>query len=117
MLRSTFGWPLAISYELRNLFTHCGGQVDGTDLFEGRHHSAAFRVSKEGWDRFMSRLARHQVKPDMHRRGLRWPAAPLDDLRPLLKECEADLDDALGMLVRSASHAIVANVLCLLGTD
>lgn len=117
MVRSTFGWPLAISYELRNLFAHCGGQVDGIDIFEGTHQSAAFRISNVGWDRFMTRLARHQVNPEMHRRGLRWPAPPLGDLRPLLQDCEADVDDALGMLVRSASHAIVANVACLLGTD
>lgn len=117
MVRSSFGWPLAISYELRNVFAHLGGQVDGIDLFEGGHHSAAFRVSKEGWDRFQTRLGRHQLKPEMHRRGPRWPAEPIDDLRPLLRDCEADLDDALGMLVRSASLALMANVSCLLGTD
>ncbi|MBX7096833.1 MAG: hypothetical protein K1X89_03890, partial [Myxococcaceae bacterium] len=50
MVRSTFGWPLAISYELRNVFAHSGGQVEGVDLFAGSHHSAAFQVSKDGWD-------------------------------------------------------------------
>ena len=114
--RKTFGWPLALSYELRNHFVHHGGQTSGVDIFESKHASAGFRVSDDGWDRFMTRIGRHQVGPTMNRRLPGWPSSRRQDLRWLLQDCEAEVDQALGTLLRSSLYLLVANVQCLIGS-
>jgi hypothetical protein len=44
-LRQSFGWPIAISYALRNHFLHDGA---GGDFFEGPTAASAFKISALG---------------------------------------------------------------------
>lgn len=109
-LRATFGWPIGLSYSLRNHFFHDGGALDGTDFFEGPSATSGFKISKDGWDRVEQRARSYGVDSTHHRVGANWPSAPRDDLRQLLDVCERETDDALGVLIGSACRALVSHV-------
>lgn len=116
-LRQTFGWPIAVSYALRNHFVHDGGQSAGVDFFDGPAAASGFKISLEGWTRIEVRAKEHGVDPNHQRPGTNWPLAPRDDVRGVLDACERGTDDALGILVGSACRSLVAHVGCMLGQD
>lgn len=116
-VRRTFGWPICISYALRNHFVHDGGQIAGSDFFNGCNSKSAFRISEAGWSHIESRAKDHGVESLNHRAGASWPTSPCDDLRVLLDACERETDDALGILVGSACRSMVAHVGYTLGAD
>lgn len=115
-IKRSFGWPIGISYALRNHFIHDGGQQDATDFFEGPTAGAAFRISEEGWNRIEKKaLETYFVEPSMHRAS--WPTNQRDDLRELLIICEREMDDALGVLLGSACGLLRTHVGLMLGED
>ncbi|WNG20274.1 hypothetical protein [Cystobacter fuscus] len=116
-VRHTFGWPIAVSYALRNHFIHEGGQLEGVDFFVGPTAGAGFEMSSAGWKRIEERAKSYGVEPKHHRVGAAWQPSPGNDLRTILDVCERETDDALGVLVGSACHAIVAHVGFILGED
>jgi hypothetical protein len=116
-LRQTFGWPVAISYALRNHFVHDGAQLAGMDFFDGQTAASRFLVSPDGWARIEDRAKSYGVEPTHHRAGAAWPAAPRDDLRAVLDACERESDDALGVLVGSACRSLAAHVGLVVGED
>jgi len=116
-LRQSFGWPIAVSYALRNHFVHDGGQLAGVDFFDGPTARAGFKISPDGWARIEERAKSYGVEPTHHRVGAAWKPSAGDDLRAVLDVCERETDDALGVLVGSACHSIVAHVGFVLGED
>jgi hypothetical protein len=116
-IRQTFGWPIGVSYALRNHFIHDGAQASGFDLFDGPTAAAGFIMSEAGWNRIEEKAKDYGVDVTHHRVGANWPKTPRDDLRNVLDVCERELDDALGVLVGSACRALVAHVGCMLGED
>lgn len=116
-MRHTFGWPVSISYALRNHFVHDGGQDKGRDFFEGPAASSAFRIAPEGWTFIEERAQEYGVERKHHRVGAGWPSAPRDDLRIVLSVCEQEMDDALGVLLGSACQALHAHVGFMVGDD
>jgi hypothetical protein len=117
-LRSAFGWPVGLSYGLRNHFIHDGGQMAASDFFEGRAAVSAFRISSDGWARVLERAQDvYGLDPSLHRVGKAWPVNPRDDLRPVLDVFEREMDDALGVIVGSASHFLHVHVGFMLGDD
>ena len=114
-VKHTFGWPIGISYALRNHFFHDGGELDGTDFFDGPSATSAFAISKDGWARVEKRAAEYGVDGGHHRLGAGWPAAPCDDLRVVLDVCERETDDALGILIGSACKALASHVAFMVG--
>jgi len=115
-VRHMFGWPIAISYAIRNHVVHDGAQFDGTDFFEGSTAAAAFRVSADGWER-VTRVAEDYGVNGSHHRAPDWPTSPRDDLRLLLVACEREVDDALGVLLGSACGSLLSHVGCMVGED
>jgi hypothetical protein len=109
-MKHTFGWPLGISYALRNHFFHDGGELDGTDFFDGPSATSGFAISEAGWKRVEQRAAEYGVNSGHHRVGPGWPATPRDDLRVVLDVCEREADDALGILIGSACKALASHV-------
>jgi hypothetical protein len=116
-VRQTFGWPIAISYALRNHFVHEGGQLAGADFFDGPMAGSRFVISTDGWARVEEKAKSYGVEPSHHRAGPSWPATPRDDLRVVLDVCERETDDALGVLVGSACRSLVAHVGYMIGED
>jgi hypothetical protein len=114
-VRQTFGWPIAISYALRNLFVHDGGQRNGADFFDGPVAASGFASSVAGWTQVEDTAKTYEVDPSHHRAA--WPMTPRDDLRIILDVCEREMDDALGILVRSASNSLLVHLGCMVGED
>jgi len=109
-IRQTFGWPIGVSYALRNHFVHDGGQLAGVDFFDGPTATSKFAISAEGWKRIEDKATTYGVAQSHHRVGAAWPSTPRDDLRVVLDVCERETDDALGVLVGSACHSIAIHV-------
>jgi hypothetical protein len=116
-VRRTFGWPVGLSYALRNHFVHDGGQLPRATFFEGPDSKSGFRISDDGWRHVERRAQTYGVDSGHHRAGAAWPTTPKDDLRILLDACERETDDALGVLVGSAVRSLVSHIGCLLGVD
>jgi hypothetical protein len=117
-VRQAFGWPIGLSYAIRNHFVHDGAQIGGSDFFEGPSAASAFRISADGWDRMEKRAeAEYRVERSWHRAGASWPSTPQDDLRVVLAVCEREMDDALGVLLGSACGSLRAHVAFMVGED
>jgi hypothetical protein len=102
-VRQSFGWPIGVSYAIRNHFVHNGAQIDGSNFFEGPSAASAFRISVDGWGRVEKKAKdEYRVEDSYHRAGAGWPPTPKDDLRVVLEVCEREMDDALGVLLGSA---------------
>jgi hypothetical protein len=116
-VRQAFGWPIGLSYAIRNHFVHDGAQIDGSDFFEGPSAASAFRISADGWDRMEKKAEAYRVERSHHRAGANWPSTPKDDLRVVLAVCEREMDDALGVLLGSACGSLRAHVAFMVGED
>ena len=117
-VRQSFGWPIGLSYAIRNHFVHDGAQIGGSDFFEGPSAASAFQLSADGWDRVEKRVETDcRVDRSCHRVGANWPSTPRDDLRIVLTVCEREMDDALGVLLGSACGALRAHVAFMVGED
>ena len=117
-LRSSFGWPVGVSYAIRNHFVHDGGQMNGSDFFEAPASTAGFRISADGWSRIEKTAQdRYGVDASPHRAGAAWPVSPRDDLRVVLRVCERETDDALGVLLGTACRTLLVHVGFMLGED
>jgi hypothetical protein len=116
-IQQTFGWPIAISYALRNHFIHDGGQRDNINLFDGPTAASGFMISEDGWKRIEQRAKDYGTETNHHRMGQAWPTSPRDDLRVILDTCERETDDAIGVLVGSACQTLLAHVGFMLGED
>lgn len=117
-LRCSFGWPVGVSYAIRNHFVHDGAQTAGSEFFEAATSKSGFRISDEGWARIQKRAEeKYGLDPSLQRNTATWPASPRDDLRALLRVCEREMDDALGVILGSACQTILAHVGFMLGDD
>ncbi|MFI5298905.1 MAG: hypothetical protein ACHREM_12475 [Polyangiales bacterium] len=115
-MRLLFGWPVGISYALRNHFIHDGGHLNGYDFFAGPMASAAFEIATPAWSQIENRAtSTYDVASTMIRPGVAWPAPPTADLRTVLDVCERELDEALGVLLVSSSQSVRAHLALLLG--
>lgn len=115
-VRQTFGWPIAVSYALRNHFLHEGGHLGGVDFFDGPTAASGFAASATGWSRVEERAKSYGVSTEHHRVGS-WPATPVNDLRVVLDVCEREVDDSLGVLIGSASSMLVTHIGFIVGED
>lgn len=109
-IRRSFGWPIGISYAIRNHFIHDGAQTSGVDLFDGPTAAAAFRISAAGWDRIEERAKSYGVEQGLLRSSTSWPSSPRNDLRILLVICEREMDEALGVLLGSSCQSLLTHV-------
>jgi hypothetical protein len=117
-LQSSFGWPVGVSYAIRNHFVHDGGQMNGSDFFEAPASAAGFRISADGWSHIEKTAQnRYSVDASLHRAGAAWPVSPRDDLRVVLRVCERETDDALGVLLGTACQTLLVHVGFMLGED
>lgn len=120
-LQASFGRAASILYALRNHFLHDGAYRNGMAFFSGTNAESAFRVSESGWKQierraqswfsgevFYSKLCRpHAV----------FPTDPKDDLRELLRWCEREIDEALGIIISTATQTVLVQTGFMLGDD
>lgn len=117
--RECFGWPIAVSYAIRNLFLHDGGARDGWRFFEGPTVQSGFRVSESGWN-YILEQAKGNQKSALERSHTRvqgdcWSRP--DDLRELFKICQREMDEALSVLLGSSCALLRTHVGLLLGQE
>ena len=113
-----FGWPIGISYALRNHFLHDGvAQVKGANFFHGTNAASAFRISDAGWKYIEDKARDYKVATTNHRVAAGWLATPKDDLRAVLDVCESQVDDALGILAGTAAKTVRNHLGFLIGED
>lgn len=109
VLQECFGWPIAISYIVRNHFTHEGGVGDGWEFFESRAVTSGFAVSDGAW-RYLTKKAgsgNYRVSPAQCRAG---PVDP-DGRRKLdqiLENCHREMDVVLGIIARTSAISVGA---------
>lgn len=113
-IRQPYGWPIGISYALRNVFHHEGAP----DFFAGHTALSKFAISEIGWKAAEFKVINeYKLESTHHHRLSIWPANPRDDLRAVLDICTLEMDDALGVLVGSASKMFASHVGYMLGQD
>jgi hypothetical protein len=117
--RACFGWPIAVSYAIRNLFLHDGGARDGWTFFEGPTIGSGFRVSEKGWFHICDQAkgGQRSALTSTQMRAAEDCTSRPDDLRRLLAMCEREMDEALGILLGSACGLLRAHVGHLLGEE
>lgn len=117
-IRKTFGWPIGLSYAVRNHLVHDGGQSSGRNFFEdGPGSTSAFRISQEGWDFVCGKARAYGVADSGFSRATDWPSSPTDDFRVLMDVCIREMDDALGVLLGYACTSLKTNVAFMLRED
>ena len=117
-IRKTFGWPIGLSYAIRNHLVHDGGQSSRAHFFEdGPGSTAAFRISHPGWDFVCDKARAYGVADSGFSRMNDWPVVPTDDFRVLMDVCIREMDDALGVLLGYACAALRTNAAFMLKED
>jgi hypothetical protein len=116
-IHHSFGWPVAISYAIRNEFVHGGASSTEANFFHGANSLAGFRISDTAWGKVIDKAESINLTATHHRLGAGWPQDPKDDLRILLEVCEQELDDALGVLLGSACGMLKIHLGFMLGQD
>ncbi|MCK6502116.1 hypothetical protein L6R53_01705 [Myxococcota bacterium] len=103
VLKECYGWPIGVSYIVRNHFTHEGGVGDGWGFFESSAVADGFIVSDNAWRYLIDKAKKeYKVRPEQARCASIDPMGKrkLDEILAL---CHAEMDDALGVLILSAS--------------
>ncbi len=99
-LKLNYGWPIGVSYVIRNHFFHDGAlSSKGKDFFVGKKVLDGFDISQEGWD-FIEReiQTKHNLDRKQHRLSAAWPWHR-NNLLNLLELCNDEIDEALSCLV------------------
>ncbi|MBD2181028.1 hypothetical protein H6S82_08890 [Planktothrix sp. FACHB-1355] len=98
-----YGWPIAVSYVIRNHFVHDGASHFGYDFFAGRGKADEYQISlasQGGWSFLEDQMnQKHRdVKKDYTRLTETWPWHQ-DNLLKLLELCNDEIDEAVTCLV------------------
>lgn len=118
LLKDTYGWPVAILYHSRNLFVHDGGRIDGVDFFEGSTPTSAFRVSPNAWDKTLKAINDiYDIEETQCRPRWAFPSDPTKDFREVLKACDSEIDQVLGVLMGTACSSLKSHIDLILGDD
>ena len=110
-IKGAFGWPIALSYALRNHFLHDGAHRFFKDHERGSHLAAA----SESWQCIEASARKLGGEPGMRRAEFVEIPSPPEDLRAVIRACEAETDEALGVLAIAASGLLKAHLACQLG--
>jgi hypothetical protein len=108
VLRECFAWPIALSYIIRNLFIHEGGGVKNTvPFFESDNAMNGFKMSVDTWKTIKASANKLNVNDQQMRVSSLDPTNTLN-LDIILKACNQELDDALGILLISGCQMVLS---------
>lgn len=117
-VQKSYGWPVGISYALRNHFVHDGAQLENTNFFEASTADSGFKINEQGWTRIENKAnEQYRVNPSFLRPEQVWPSDPRADLREVLRVCESEMDEALGVILGTACKTLLIHVGFMLGED
>ena len=106
-LRRGYGWPIGISYAIRNWVLHDGNSQDGVELFKYSTHdkTAPYQLSDDGWSKIIERCVNKYKLDDTLTRLNPFPAIN-DDLVGGLIACHTEVDEAIGFILLSTTGGI-----------
>ena len=105
-LKGAYGWPIGLSYAIRNWVLHDGHAHNGVELFRYNSHDVApFEVSVAGWDKIVERCNQRYKVYETHCRLQLFPNVR-DDLAERLKACHREVDEAISFALRTATAGI-----------
>lgn len=114
LVKETYSWPIAISYQLRNAFVHDGGYVDKDFLLDQTQMGRMFNFSAQGATALETYL-NNRLKGIAHPSQYSLDATM--DVRDLLKQCNAEIDELFCSLVNSATLGLGNVAKAFLGRD
>lgn len=105
-LKDGYGWPIGLSYGIRNWVTHDGNSQDGVDLFRySSHEPAPYELSDAAWDRIVDRCNKGYKVETTHTR-----LNPFPDVRNNLvtgiTACNEEVDEATGFVLLAATGGV-----------
>jgi hypothetical protein len=118
-IKTTAGWPICLSYSLRNFFTHDCGRISGFTLLAPHSTGRTFLLQEQAW----SALCAHTegfykvTKNDFHDDGESWPDEKSPPLLAVLETMERHVDRALGVLLMTSTALLNTHTRNLLGLD
>ncbi|MCE9583432.1 MAG: hypothetical protein K8T20_13180 [Planctomycetes bacterium] len=112
--KELFGWPIALGYVIRNLFLHEAGRNGDWTFFESPTAPLGFKVSDRGWNAVVRASQAYTVEFIHTRAPEAWPW-PQDDVRKLLLITTREMDEALGILLGTATQFLKTHVSMLVG--
>lgn len=105
-----YGWPICLSYMLRNVFIHDGGKIKGKTIFKSSSAISAFEISDDAWGMLEVELKAKNPTVNQVAKSATWaqPSRPITDIRAIIEACEQETDEALGVLLGTACHSFGA---------
>ncbi len=105
-LKGAYGWPIALSYAIRNWVLHDGNSQDGVDLFRySTPETGPYQLSEDGWSKILERCNnRYKVDESLTRLDP-FPSIP-DDLVSGLSVCHSEVDEAICFVLLAATGGI-----------
>jgi hypothetical protein len=105
-LKGAYGWPIGISYAIRNWVLHDGNSQDGIDLFRySTPETGAFQLSEDGWSKIVERCTNRYKVDETLTRLDPFPSVR-DDLVSGLSACHAEVDEAICFVLLAATGGI-----------
>jgi hypothetical protein len=105
-LKGAYGWPIGVSYAIRNWVLHDGHAHEGIELFRYNSHDVApFEISGAAWDKIVERCTQKYKVEETHTR-----LQPFPDVRANivdgLRSCHQEIDEAVSFALRTATGGI-----------
>lgn len=113
-LKGAYGWPIAVSYKIRNWLVHDGHSHEGVELFkyDSPAVGAEFELSDDAW-----KVLENLCSPELGRSRLQ----PFPDLKTNLTQgletCHQEVDEAVGFLLAWSAGVAMLQAKILLPRD
>lgn len=100
MVIKAYGWPIGVSYCVRNIFAHESDALHDGDIFEGFNVDSGYRVTMELYRHINSKCkVEYNVDENFTRYSDPWPWGE-DDLFKMLSVCNKEIDDVVSGLLK-----------------
>lgn len=98
-LQTCYGWPIGLSYGLRNVFVHDGGEILQRTIFDNsRIKSSPYRLNDFGKQKvYQLPISKYGARSDWHKMSSDWEQNQPRNLLDLLKTCHREADKALSI--------------------
>lgn len=105
-LKGAYGWPIGLSYAIRNWVLHDGHTHEGIELFRYNAQDVApFEVSEAGWQKIVERCNEKYKVDETNSRLQPFPSVR-DDIVVGLRACHSEVDEAISFALRIATGGI-----------
>lgn len=89
-----YGWPIGISYCIRNVFAHESDVLHDGDIFEGNDVDSEYTITEQLHNYIKRKCIEYNVNDQYTRHNDPWPWGD-NDLFKILKICNEEIDEAM----------------------